>query len=81
MIEFTDANVPINCTECNLLIEGIEPMLQHVLSTHPEYSPQEAQEYVRIWADSAYDEIDAQNAWRTEESRRTGNPDENQFHD
>ena len=77
MAEYTDADIPIKCSECDLLEEGISAMEQHVLKSHPQYTPAEVTDYVRSWADSVYEEIDAHNAWRTEEFRRTGfDPDD-----
>lgn len=72
MAEYTDADVPMKCAECDLLVEGITAMEQHVMEAHPNYNPQEVKEYVRAWADSTYEEIEAYNMWRTEEFRRTG---------
>lgn len=72
MAEYTDQNIPINCAECDHLEEGIPAMEQHVLAAHPNYAPAEVPGFVRSWADSAYDSIDADNAWRAEEYRRTG---------
>ncbi len=75
--EYTDENVPLNCAECDAVAEGIPQMVQHILDTHPNYTPEEAAEYARIWADSAYEDIEAHNMWRTEEYRRTGvDPDD-----
>lgn len=72
MAEYTDLDVPITCAECDVLIEGIPGMEEHVRTKHPQYSPKEIPEFVRNWADSVYDAIDAENAWRAEEFRRTG---------
>lgn len=77
MVEYTDDNVPITCAECDVRLEGVPEMVQHILASHPNYSPQEAAEYAHVWADSSYEEIDAQDTWRTEEYRRTGvDPDD-----
>ena len=70
--EYEDSNVPMNCGECDLLIEGVPAMEQHIRETHPNYSPIEVVEHARAWADSAYEEIDAHNLWRTQEYRRSG---------
>ena len=72
MAEYTDADVPMRCGECNLLEEGIGPMVAHVLAVHPQYTPEEAQATVQLWAEDTYEEIDAYNMWRAEEFRRTG---------
>lgn len=72
MAEYTDNNVPITCAECGEKLEGVPETVQHILAAHLNYSPQEATEYAHVWADSSYEEIDAYNAWRTEEYRRTG---------
>jgi len=74
--EYTDADVPMKCGECDVLIEGIPDMVQHVIATHSNYTPEEAEQYVRAWADATYDEIEAYNMWRTEEYRRTGHDPE-----
>jgi hypothetical protein len=76
MSEYNDDNIPMKCGECDLLEEGIPAMEQHVFDTHPQYTPEEAKEYVRAWADASYDEIDAYNMWRAEEYRRTGHDPE-----
>jgi len=81
MTEYTDADIPINCSECDVLEEGIPAMEQHVLATHPQYSPTEVTDYVRSWADSVYEDIDAHNAWRAEEYRRTGHDPEKEYGD
>lgn len=70
MAEYIDANVPMKCGECDLLVEGIPAMIQHVLTTHPSYTPEQAAEYVQGWAESAYEDIDLQNMRLTEEYRR-----------
>lgn len=68
--EFDDKNIPIDCPECNVKLEGIPATEQHAL-THG-YTPQEAKFFARLWADSTLDGIDAENAMRAEEFRRTG---------
>jgi hypothetical protein len=70
--EYTDDNVPITCVECDVKLEGVPETVQHILTTHPNYSPQEAAEYAHAWADSSYEAIDAHNLWRTQEYNRTG---------
>lgn len=72
--ETTDANIPINCAECDQLEEGIPAMEQHVLAAHPQYMPEEVPNFVRSWADSVYDAIDARNVFLTEEYRRNHGP-------
>lgn len=72
MTEYSDADVPMKCAECDLPIEGVPAMEQHVKEAHPQYTPEEIKNYVRDWADATYEEIDAYNMWRTEEYRRTG---------
>jgi hypothetical protein len=75
--EYIDANIPMNCGECDLLVEGVPAMEQHIREAHPTYTPQQVVDFVRDWADNAYEQIDAHNIWRTEEYRRTGvDPDE-----
>jgi len=68
--EYTDANIPINCSECDQLEEGIPAMEQHILDTHPQYKPEEIANYVRDWADSVYEQIEAHNMWLAEEYRK-----------
>ena len=73
-MELNDRDVPINCANCNILEEGIPAMEKHVAEFHSDDypTPADVTAYVRLWADSAYEEIDAHNAWRAEEFRRTG---------
>jgi len=68
--EYTDENVPVNCAECDELLEGVPQITQHILAAHPNYTPQEAAEYARIWADGAYENIDLENMRLAEEYRR-----------
>lgn len=68
--EYTDANLPINCSECDELVEGVDQMVQHIIAMHPNYTPAEAADYARSWADSVYEDIDAHNMWLAEEYRR-----------
>ena len=72
MAEFDDNNIPIECGECSVSVEGLSSMVDHILATHPNYDRFEAQEYARAWADSAYDQIDAENIERAEFFRRHG---------
>lgn len=58
MSELTDKDVPITCPECNVLEEGVDAMMSHILDFHPEYTPVEAANTARRWADAAYDEDD-----------------------
>lgn len=71
MPEYDDSNIPITCGECEEVFEGVSPVEEHLRTAHA-YAPEDATNYARTWADDAYDEIDAHNAWRTEEYRRTG---------
>ncbi len=70
MAEYDDATVPMNCGECDAPFEGIPAMIEHVLAAHPEYTPEQAAEYVQGWAESAYEAIDAYNIQLAEEYRR-----------
>ena len=73
MPEYTDKDVPISCAECGEHQEGIPAMLNHVLSKHSnEYTPEEAENFVNLWADEAYDQIDAENVYRGDYFRRYG---------
>jgi len=60
-VEMTDKNVTIVCPECigTHIEEGIEDMVQHVMNVHAHiYSYEEAADYVRRWAEDAYDQFD-----------------------
>jgi hypothetical protein len=70
--ELNDMNVPINCAECNVVEEGIPAMIMHIKTAHPDYTPEQAVEYAKIWAEDAYESIEAIDTMRAEEFRRTG---------
>lgn len=55
---FTDKNIPISCSECNVLEEGINAMMSHLLDFHPDYSPAQAANTAQRWANEAYDAED-----------------------
>jgi len=74
--EYTEENVPVTCPECETKLEGIPVTEQHILESHG-YTPQEAKFFARLWADSASEENEAHDVWRTEEYRRTGVDPEN----
>jgi hypothetical protein len=68
--ELTDENVPMNCGECDLLVEGIPQMIEHILDAHPNYSIDDAADFARNWADDSYESIELENIRLTEEYRR-----------
>lgn len=70
MSEFTDKNIPVFCSECNIMEEGVDAMMSHILDFHPDYSPEEAATFARKWADDSYDVNDAQQAAMTAYNRR-----------
>lgn len=73
MSEYTDKDVPIECAECSELVEGVLPMVEHLLSNHSkDYTPEEAANFARVWADDTYEEIDAANAYRADYFRKHG---------
>ncbi len=53
----TDATIEIECGECNEKIEGIDAMVEHILDTHPTYTPQEAVAKAGEWMEAAYEKI------------------------
>jgi hypothetical protein len=69
-VEYTDENVPIRCGECDKAVDGIRGMVEHVIAAHPGYSPSDAADFARDWADSAYEDIDLENMRLNEEYRR-----------
>lgn len=72
MSEYTDNDVPIECVECTVIVEGIDTMKAHILSKHPDYSIEEADNFARVWAESTYEQIDADNAYRADYFHRHG---------
>lgn len=59
-MEYDDTNIPMNCPECNFLEEGIDKMFSHVIDFHPNYSPEEAVQFVHRWAEKSYEAIEKQ---------------------
>lgn len=57
-MSYTDATIPIACSECEAVIEGVGKMMEHILDSHPNYSAVDAVNYARDWADNAYTRAD-----------------------
>ena len=53
-MRYTDENIPIECAECQDIVEGVKNMIQHILELHKDYSPNEAITYAMNWGDGAY---------------------------
>jgi hypothetical protein len=71
--EYTDKDIPIECSECGEYQEGIPDMISHLLSKHPNsYTPEEAANFADIWADNAYEQIELENIERADYFRRHG---------
>jgi hypothetical protein len=68
---FDDSNIPVTCAECEEVLEGVPALAGHLQTVHA-YTPEDAANYARSWADDAYNEQDAHDIWRTQEYRRTG---------
>ena len=67
-----ESPVWINCSECDFGTEEIQGMIQHILDTHPQYTPDEAKTYAEIWQESAYEQQELENIERAEYFRRHG---------
>lgn len=64
------------CGECNFGSENHIDLVNHVVATH-NYTPQEAEDYVTAWEESAWEEQEANDAYRTEFYNRHGvDPDD-----
>ena len=73
MSEYSDKDVPIECAECSELIEGVLPTVEHILSVHGNsYTPEEAANFARIWADNSYEQMELEDIERAEYFRRHG---------
>jgi hypothetical protein len=70
MSEYSDQDVPIECAECSELVEGVLPIVEHILSVHTNYTPEEAANFARVWADDAYEQIELENIERADYFRR-----------
>jgi len=57
-MNYTDKTIPIKCSECDVEEEGVDNMMKHILTTHPNYTPTEAITYAGHWMSAAYDEED-----------------------
>jgi hypothetical protein len=68
--EYTDENVPMACSECDELVNGVPHMVEHILDAHPTYTFEEAEKFAQLWAESAHEDIDLANMRLTEEHRR-----------
>lgn len=60
MSGYTDANVPIVCSECpeEHIEEGVQAMFEHILEFHPHYNQHEADVFALKWAEDAFDALD-----------------------
>jgi hypothetical protein len=66
-MEYSDKDVPIECAECSELVEGVLPMVEHILSVHgTSYIPEEAANFARVWADDAYERMELEDIERGE---------------
>ena len=54
----TDKTIEIECPECGSDEIGVDAMLSHILDFHNDYSPAEAVNFARLWADASYDEAE-----------------------
>ncbi len=62
----------ISCAECDFGTEELQGMVQHILDTHTEYTPEQAQHYAELWQESAYEQQELENIERAEYFRRHG---------
>ena len=61
MSNFTDANVPLNCPECNAYLEGKRETIAHILWAHQDlYTTTEAAQYAQDWIEQAHIDQDEQ---------------------
>lgn len=62
-MKYTDQNIPINCSVCDALCEGLDDTIHHILEAHgEEYSQYEAQAFAERWLEGAYDVLDQEEA-------------------
>jgi len=55
-MNYTDENVPVECSECDSMCEGFDEILHHIIEVHGDhYTQEEAVQYARNWTDQAHD--------------------------
>jgi len=54
------------CGECDFGSENHNDLVNHVLTVHTNYTLEEAESYVTAWEESAWEELEAHNAYRTD---------------
>ena len=54
-MKYNDKTIPIECSECfNHTEEGIQNMIAHIKSEHPQYNKEVVEIYAAKWMESAY---------------------------
>lgn len=53
--ELTDANIEIECQECEALVVGKRAIRSHILHWHPQYSREQASYYADLWTEGAHE--------------------------
>ena len=59
----------IICPECDATTQDVNEMEQHIIETHPNYTPQEAKYAAQLWAEEAQDRLDAEEAFYQQDLR------------
>ena len=58
---YTDANVPLKCSECDEYLEGLQATMTHILVAHGNmYTMAEAKKYAEDWISLAHEEQEEQ---------------------
>lgn len=57
-MNYTDKNIPILCSECTHIEEGLDAMIQHIKDEHDIYKEGEIEIYARQWMEDAYERME-----------------------
>lgn len=59
-MSYTDKTILIRCEECpdDYIEEGLDAMIIHIKTHHPDYTDLEADEYAMRWMDDSFDRIE-----------------------
>jgi hypothetical protein len=54
-MEYTDENVPIECSVCGEFLDGQSEVVAHIVQRHyPEYTESDAKKYGALWTEAAH---------------------------
>jgi len=55
MIKYTDENVPVECSLCGTMLDGLFETEAHIFHRHsPEYNQADAKKYAQLWVEGAH---------------------------